>query len=1122
MRGRGLILGAMFGLLLFAAAPSGQQPASPGPSSVDGEILVRFRSDTPAARRDSRLTAVGGRRIRRFEAIDLDHVRIPGGRGVDEAISALRASGDVVSAQPNFVRHITAAPPPNDFFWVNDTAYGFYGLKKIRADQVWAAYTTGSSAVVIAGIDTGVKYTHPDLAANMWTNPGEIAGNGVDDDANGYIDDVYGIDTFNHDSNPMDDHGHGTHTAGTFGAVGNNGPGFATGTGLVGVNWTVKILACKFLNAAGNGTDAGAIECFNYITALRNRGVNIRVSSNSWGGERDLLAPFPQVMKDAIDAAGTAGIINVFAAGNGGADGVGDNIDTVPFDPASFTSPSIVSVAASDANDNRAGFSNYGATSVDLAAPGVGILSTWNGGNYTCYGNPCGYQYSNGTSMAAPHVAGAAALLIAQQPALPVSGVKSVLLSGAAPVPAWSGIVATGGRLDVFAAANLVAANTPPSVTITSPAPGATFMAPASITITANATDATGTVAKVEFFAGATPLGIDTTSPFSIISSGMPAGSYALTAKATDDLGAVSTSAAVPITVYPTSTPSIILSGSSLTFVKQLVGTTSAVSQSVSITNNGPGPLVFGSFNGAPPSSSFSVGGGDFQVQTDCSLTPAGLAPGAFCTFTFRFSPTAAGPRAATLSIGTNAAGAPHAIGLSGTAFVVDEPTVSQTIASGGARQQALQNADGGWYFEVTDTHCGLGPGVSCGNIIGVTALSLLSTYERNGDAATLTAAVAAGNRLIAEFNSAPALPPYSQDLEFLVALSEATADPQYAALAATWFQNIPAAFPNAADRVDWSFTRRDGQRIRSLAVWDLASLIRTAKAVGQADYALAAAVRIRDREADWKDVDPAHRWDQCELAAGCGPADNPRAFDYTLIGMGSLLWAMHDLPGFDAQISDYRAHLLAQQDAEGSWDAGNLQITSYVVMGLGAVGGAGTAIQSAVAYFIANQLPSNGFPFTVTGGVAGGEYTTVNAEVVRAVATLFSTPAGSSVQVAPAQLSRVTFSRVKAPGATTVVARRNAAPAQLPKRFTLVSGLSYQVSTSATVSGHITVCLAVPWAATTGARADVRLLHLESGRYVDRTIGKSPSAAESTSPQVCARVKSLDGFAVALRKDRP
>ena len=1118
MRGRVLVAGAVLCLAWFAATPSGQQPDSTGPQSVEGEILVKFRDGTPASRRQSHLTTVGGRRIRHFDAIDLDHVRIPAGRRVDEVISELRASGDVVAAQPNYIRRITGPAPalPNDFFWTNQATYGFYGMAKIRADQVWLTYTTGDSNVIIADIDTGVQYTHPDLAGNMWTNPGEIPNNGLDDDANGYVDDIYGIDTYNNDSNPMDDNGHGTHTAGTFGAIGNNGPGFAGGTGLVGVNWTVKILACKFLNAAGSGSDAGAIACLNYITALKNRGINIRVSSNSWGSERG-GGPVPTVLKNAIDSAGNAGIINIFAAGNGGADGIGDNIDTFPFDPASLTSPSIVSVAASNSTDGRASFSNFGAIAVDLAAPGVSILSTYIGANYSCYGEPCGYQYLSGTSMATPHVAGAAALLIAQQPSLPVSGIKSLLLTGAAPVAAWTGFVATGGRLDSLNAANLIAANPAPSVSITSPLSGASFTAPANVTISANASDANGTVTSVEFFAGATSLGIDTTSPFSITSLGMPAGSYSLTAKATDNLGSFTVSAPVAITVSALFTPAITLSGSNLAFAKQRVGTASTTAQSVTVTNNGPGSLVFASFNGAAPSASFSVGGGDFQVQTNCPLTPAGLAPAAFCSFTFQFSPTAPGARAASVVIGSNALASPHAMNLGGTAFAVDEPTVSQTITLGGSRQQQLQNADGGWYFAVTDTQCGAGPGVSCGNIIGVTALSLLSSYERSGSAVTLAAAVAAGNRLVAQHNLAPTAPPFSQDLEFLVALSAATADPQYATLAASWFQVIATAYPNAADRVDLSFTRRDSQRIRTLAAWDLASLIRSAKAVGQADYALAAAARVVARELDWKDVNPANRWDQCATPAGCGPADNPLSYDYTLIGMGSLLWAIHDLPGFDAQITEYRAHLLAQQDVLGSWDVGNLQISAYVVMGLGAVGGAGTdaAIQSAVAFFIANQLPTNGWPFAVTNGVPGGEYATVNAEVIRAVALLFSTQAGQGVQVAPAQLSTVQFSEVSASGATTVVAKRGSPRVKAPKNMTLVEGLSYQVATSANVSGHITVCVAVPWAATTGA-TDVRLLHLEHGRLVDRTVHKRAGTPDPTTPQVCARVRSLDQFAVA------
>src|SRR6185369_11415826 len=188
-------------------------------------------------------------------------------------------------------------------------------------------------------------------------NPLEIPGNHIDDDGDGYIDDVYGIDTVNHDSNPYDDQGHGTHTSGTIAAVGNNN------LGVVGVNWRAKLLSCKFLDAAGSGTDAGAIECFNYIVMLRNRGENIRVSSNSWGESRS--GPPSSVLRAAIDAAGDAGIINIFGAGNDGTDN-----DIAPFDPASYGSSSIIAVASSGHADEPSYFSNYGRTSVDLAAPG--------------------------------------------------------------------------------------------------------------------------------------------------------------------------------------------------------------------------------------------------------------------------------------------------------------------------------------------------------------------------------------------------------------------------------------------------------------------------------------------------------------------------------------------------------------------------------------------------------------------------------------------------------------------------------------------------------------------------------------------------------------------------------
>ena len=179
MRGRVPSVVALLCLGAWIATPIGQEPA-PLAGAVDGEILVKFNAQAPASRRDAALAAAGGQRIKRFAAVDLDHVRLPRGRRVADAIAGLLASGTVIAAQPNYIRRIAATPPPNDFLWVNDTANGFYGLKKIQADLVWAAphNNTGSSAVIVADIDTGVQYTHPDLAANMWTNPGEIAGNG--------------------------------------------------------------------------------------------------------------------------------------------------------------------------------------------------------------------------------------------------------------------------------------------------------------------------------------------------------------------------------------------------------------------------------------------------------------------------------------------------------------------------------------------------------------------------------------------------------------------------------------------------------------------------------------------------------------------------------------------------------------------------------------------------------------------------------------------------------------------------------------------------------------------------------------------------------------------------------
>lgn len=393
---------------------------------ADGELLVKFRPGFSQSRET--ISSFGARKIREFSAVGWQHVSLPQGMSVAEGIERYRALPGVQEVQPNFIYRVQATP--------NDPRFtDLYGLNKIQAPTVWDT-TTGTPNVVVAVIDLGVDYNHEDLAANMWHNPGETgldslghdkANNIADDDGNGYVDDVYGVDTINHDSDPMDDGGHGTHVAGTIGGVGNNA------TGVTGVNWTVRIMAIKTHDAAGNGTSASVVEAFQYAATMRQRGINVRVTNSSWGGAPEAPA-YDQALKDAIDAAGNAGILNVCAAGN-----ANNNNDANPFYPASYDSPSIIAVAASDQNDNRAGFSSYGLTAVDLAAPGVTILSTYRGS----------YAFLSGTSMATPHVAGAAALLSGYAPYLSRAELKAALMNSVDVLPQWSGLTVTGGRLNI-------------------------------------------------------------------------------------------------------------------------------------------------------------------------------------------------------------------------------------------------------------------------------------------------------------------------------------------------------------------------------------------------------------------------------------------------------------------------------------------------------------------------------------------------------------------------------------------------------------------------------------------------------------------------------------------------
>jgi hypothetical protein len=516
------VIGICVCALVLGLAPAAQPPQEAPPAFAPGEVLVQYRPGVAEHRRAGARAAARARVLRRFAALEAEHLRLDAGADPRAVARALRADPNVRAAQPNFLRRIHAPAPPNDFFWLSN---GLWGMQRINAQPAWITFGGGPHTVVIANIDTGVNYNHPDLAANMWRNPREIPGNGIDDDGNGYIDDVYGIDTVNGDSDPFDDHGHGTHTAGTAAAVANNEIGVA------GVAWNARILACKFIDATGIGPDAAAVACFNYVMALKAQGVNVRVTSNSWGHRR--IGEPAAVLRNVIDAAGQAGILNVFAAGNGRM-----NNDLEPFDPASFPSPSIISVTASgEHGDTNEG--NYGPQSVHLAAPGANIMSTYRDG----------YLRLSGTSSAAAHVAGAAALLFSHHPALTVREAKGALLDSVDPVPGWQGAVASGGILDVYRALAGRGTNMLPTVALTSPADGMTLTAPATIRLAASAFDRDGTVTMVDFHVNGALVGRDSTAPFEWTLNDVAAGSYAFTAVATDNAGATATSPPVTVTV---------------------------------------------------------------------------------------------------------------------------------------------------------------------------------------------------------------------------------------------------------------------------------------------------------------------------------------------------------------------------------------------------------------------------------------------------------------------------------------------------------------------------------------------------------------------------------------------
>ena len=436
-----LLLAALSATGLAVAAPAGAAPgpATPAtPPAAPGELVVGYvagASDTARERARDRVAAVRAERVvpARAGRAEVELVRLPAGQGRAAAIRQLEADPAVAYAEPNWT--YTHAATATDPYVKDGRLWGVYGDASSPANQygsqaaeAWARGSTGSKSVYVGVIDEGIQFNHPDLDANVWINPFDLA-NGVDDDGNGYVDDVRGYD-FANDDNTIYDGGsrgslddHGTHVSGTIAAEANNG------AGLAGVTWSTTLISGKFLGRRG-GSLADAVQAVDYFTDLKTaRGLNIVATNNSWGG-----GGYSNALYDAISRANAAGILFVAAAGNSGTDN-----DTTPSYPSGYDLPNVIAVAAIDKTGALASFSQYGARTVDLGAPGVDVWST------TAYN---GYSSYNGTSMATPHVTGAAALYAASRPGAAAAEIKAAILSSAVPTGSLTGKTVTGGRLN--------------------------------------------------------------------------------------------------------------------------------------------------------------------------------------------------------------------------------------------------------------------------------------------------------------------------------------------------------------------------------------------------------------------------------------------------------------------------------------------------------------------------------------------------------------------------------------------------------------------------------------------------------------------------------------------------
>jgi len=393
------------------------------------EIIVRFRSGTSLAAVNALHQALGGQLARSWSSVEgLQLVRLAVGTSISDALRTYRQNRNVLYAEPNYIYHALTTPNDPKFsqLWgLQNTGQNLGTIgADIHATQAWGL-TTGNSNVVVAVIDTGIDYNHEDLMANVWSNPTAYSAS-IDGVSINCAAGTHGFNAVKATCDPLDDNGHGTHVSGTIGAVGNNG------IGVVGVNWNVQILACKFLDASGGGSLSDAITCLDFVKAVKDRGANIVATNNSWGG-----GGFSQALSDAIQAQQKDGILFIAAAGNDSS-----NNDLVPTYPADYFLPSVISVGATTRFEGLANFSNTGAHSVYLGAPGEEILSTTPNNTYSML---------SGTSMATPHVTGVAALLAAQNPTRDWRAIKNLILAGGDTVPAVAATV-SGKRLNAYGA----------------------------------------------------------------------------------------------------------------------------------------------------------------------------------------------------------------------------------------------------------------------------------------------------------------------------------------------------------------------------------------------------------------------------------------------------------------------------------------------------------------------------------------------------------------------------------------------------------------------------------------------------------------------------------------------